>query len=54
MYNLIEYSSNYCETTGNLWSYSKDEATVFDTDISNKNNFKSFEYKTKFLETTVR
>ena len=27
MYNLIEYSSNYSETTGSLWFYSKDEAT---------------------------
>ena len=33
LYNLIEYSSNYSETTGNLWFYSKDEATNFDTDI---------------------
>ena len=24
MYNLIEYSSNYSETTGNFWLYSKD------------------------------
>ena len=35
MYNLIEYSSNYSETTGILWFYSKDEATNFDTDIAN-------------------
>ena len=27
MYNLIEYSSNYFETIGSLWFYSKDEAT---------------------------
>ena len=32
MYNLIEYSSNYSETTGSLWFYSKDEATNFDFD----------------------
>ena len=25
MYNLIEYSSYYSETTGSLWFYSKDE-----------------------------
>ena len=25
MYNLIEYSSNYSETTGSSWFYSKDE-----------------------------
>ena len=35
MYNLIEYSSNYSETTRNLWFYSN-------VDISNDNNFKSF------------
>ena len=27
MYNLVEYSSNYSETTGSLWFYSKDKAT---------------------------
>ena len=27
MYNLIEYNSNYSETTGSLWFYLKDEAT---------------------------
>ena len=29
MYNLIEYNSNYHETTESLWIYSKDEATSF-------------------------
>ena len=41
-YNLIEYSSNYFETTGSLWFYPKDEATNFDADIANNTNFKSF------------
>ena len=41
MYNLIEYSSNYSERTGSLWFYSKDEATNFDANIGNNNNFKS-------------
>ena len=27
MYNKLEYSSNYSETTDSLWFYSKDEAT---------------------------
>ena len=35
MYNLIEYSSNYSETTGSLWFYSKDEATNFNNYIAN-------------------
>ena len=29
MYSSTEYSSNYSETTGSLWFYSKDEATSF-------------------------
>ena len=33
MYNPIEYSSNYFETTGSLWFYSKDEATDFNANI---------------------
>ena len=53
IYNLIEYSSNYSETTGSLWFYPKNEATNFDANISNTNNFKSFEYKAKLLENTV-
>ena len=44
VYNLIEYSSNYSETTGSLWFYSKDEATNFNADITNTDNFKSFRY----------
>ena len=39
MYNLVEYSSNYSETTGSLWFYSKNEATVFNADIANTDNF---------------
>ena len=50
MYNLIEYSSNYSETTGSLWFYSKDEATDFNADIANTNHSKSFRYKAKLLE----
>ena len=53
MYNLIEYSSNYSETTGSLWFYSKDEATDFNADIVNDNNFKSFKYKAKLLGNAV-
>ena len=52
MYDLTEYSSNYSETTGSLWFYSKDEATDFDTDIANDNNFKFFMYKAKLLGNT--
>ena len=37
MYNLIEYSSNYSETTGSSSFYSKDKATNFNANISNDN-----------------
>ena len=30
MYNFIEYSSNFSDTTGSLWFYSRDETTDFD------------------------
>ena len=53
MYNLIEYSSNYSETTGSLWFYSKDEATDFNADIVNDNNFKSFKNKAKLFGNAV-
>ena len=53
MYNLIEYSSKYSETKGRLRFYSKDEATIFNNDIGNDNNLKSFKYKAKLIGNTV-
>ena len=41
IYNLLEFSSNYSEATGCLWFYAKVEATNFNADIPNTNNFKS-------------
>ena len=49
MYNLIEYSSNFSETTGSLHFYSKDEATNFNANIANELNFNFFMYKTELL-----
>ena len=40
----FEYSLNHAQTTGSLCFYSKDEATNFNTDFANNNNFKSFKY----------
>ena len=42
MYNLLEYRPNCSETTNNLWFYSKDEATNFNNDIADTNDFNSF------------
>ena len=53
MYNLLEYSLNFSETTGKLRFYSKDEGTNFNADIANDNNFKSFEYRAKLLGNTA-
>ena len=49
MFNLLEYSSNYSETTGGLWIFSKDVATNSKADIANINDLKSFKYKDKLL-----
>ena len=53
MYNLVEYSSNYSETTESLWIYSNDEATNVNNDIENIDDFTSFKYKSKLLGNTV-
>ena len=52
MHNSIEYSSNYSETTGSARFNSIDEATDFNEDIANDNNFQSFMYKARLLEIT--
>ena len=53
MYSLIERTSNSSETTESLKFHSKDEATNFDADIANTDDFKSFKYRDKFLRNTV-
>ena len=46
MYNLIEYSDNYSDTSGSLWQFKRDEITD-NTDVSNDNT-PSFKYKASF------
>ena len=53
MYNLIEYWLNYCDTTGSLWFYLKDEATNTNPGITDTGSFKSIMYKVKLLENIV-
>ena len=48
----MEYSSNYSETTGSLWIYSKDEATDFNANIENTDGFESFKYMSKLFGNT--
>ena len=52
MYKLLEYSSNYSDTTGNLWFYSKDDAVSFSGNIVSNSKFKTFEYKTRLIGNT--
>ena len=52
MYNVIEYSSHYSETTGSLVFYLKDEPTNFNADITSNKKVNSFEYKAKLLGST--
>ena len=53
MYILSEHNSNYSNTTDSLWFYSTDKATNFNADIVEGNKFKSFNYKAKFLVSSV-
>ena len=53
MYNLLEYSSNYSDTTYSLWLYFKEEAVNFNADIANDYAFKSMKYKVNLSRKTV-
>ena len=46
MYNLLECSSSYSDTTSSLWFYFKDEATNFNDNIAD-NIFYTYKAKTK-------
>ena len=43
MYNLIEYSDNYSDTSGSLWNFKRDEI-INNADVTNGNNAPSFKY----------
>ena len=52
MYNLIEYSDNYSDTSGSLWQFKRDE--IEDVDLTHDtnhipNNSSSFKYKSSFI-----
>ena len=50
MYNLIEYSDNYSDTSGSLWQFKRDEITN-NADVSN-DNAPSFKYKANLIGNT--
>ena len=50
MYDLIEYSDNYSDTSGSLWQFKRDEI-VNNADVSN-DNAPSFKYKANLIGNT--
>ena len=52
MYNLIEYSDNYSDTSGSLWQFKRDEI-INNADVTNDNNAPSFKYKANLIGNTV-
>ena len=51
MYNLIEYSDNYSDTSGSLWD-SKRVETVENAEVTNDDNAPSFKYKASLIGNT--
>ena len=52
MYNFIEYSDNYSETSGSLWQYKRDEQNMNNNNIANVTtaDSSSFKYKSGLLK----
>ena len=48
MCNLIEYSDNYSNISGNLWQFKRDKVPAKNVDLSIDNS-KSFKYKAALL-----
>ena len=46
IYNLIEYSDSYSNTSGSLWDFKRDEI-VNNADVTNYNNAPSFKCSSK-------
>ena len=51
MYNLIEYSDNYSDTSGTLWQFKRDEVPDNNFDLS-INNSELLKYKAALVEKT--
>ena len=51
MYNLIEYSDNYSDTSGSLWNFKRDEI-INNADVTNDNNAPSLKYKANLISNT--
>ena len=53
MYNLIEYSDNYSDTSGSLWGFMSLRDEIDDnTDVTNYENAPSFKHKASYIGNT--
>ena len=52
MYNLIEYSDNYSDTSGSLWQFKRDKVTDKNADLTIDNS-QSFKYKAALVGKTA-
>ena len=52
MYNLIEYSDNYSDTSGSLWQFKRDEVPANNAELTIDNS-QSFKYKAVLLGKTA-
>ena len=50
MYNLIEYSDNYSDTSGSLWNFKRDEINT-DANVCTADS-SSFKYKSSIIGNT--
>ena len=51
MYNLIEYSDNYSDTSRSLWNFKRNDI-VNNENVTNDNNAPSFKYKASIIDNT--
>ena len=51
MYNLIQCTDNYSDTSGSLWNFKRDEI-IDNADVTNDNNAPLFKYKARLIGNT--
>ena len=52
IYNLVEYSDNFCDTSGSLWDFKGDKIDN-NANVINDDNAPSFKYKTNLIGNTI-
>ena len=52
VYNLMEYSNNYSDTSGSLWQFKRHEI-INNADVTNYDNAPSFKHKANLIGDTV-